>query len=105
MTISGPAPSVYENVPLQGNLLKYAKSPGLLGSPHQIPSVGSSTTSRSRSRAWRHPVFQEAHRFDAFMKLGAIVKEAIEENLDDIKSGRVSSHQAVMKEINAKHNS
>jgi hypothetical protein len=33
------------------------------------------------------------------------LKEAIEESLDDIKSGRVSSHEAVMKEINAKHNS
>jgi len=33
------------------------------------------------------------------------LKEAIQENLDDRKSGRVSSHDAVMKEINAKHNS
>jgi len=32
------------------------------------------------------------------------LKEAIEESLDDIKSGRVSSHEAVMKEIKAKHN-
>jgi hypothetical protein len=29
------------------------------------------------------------------------LKEVIRENLDDIKSGRVSSHQAVMNEINA----
>ena len=33
------------------------------------------------------------------------LKDAIQESLDDIKSGRVSSHEAVMKEINAKHNS
>ncbi len=33
------------------------------------------------------------------------LKEAIEESLDDIKSGRVSSHEAVMKEIKEKHNS
>jgi hypothetical protein len=32
------------------------------------------------------------------------LKEAIEESLDDIKSGRVSSHEAVMKEIKEKHN-
>ena len=33
------------------------------------------------------------------------LKEAIQESLEDIKSGRVSSHDAVMKEINLKHNS
>ena len=31
------------------------------------------------------------------------LKQAIQENLDDIKSGRVSSHAAVMKEIKEKH--
>ena len=31
------------------------------------------------------------------------LKEAIEESLDDIKSGRVSSHEAVMKEIKEKY--
>jgi predicted transcriptional regulator len=29
------------------------------------------------------------------------LKEAIQENLEDIKSGRVSSHEAVMNEIRA----
>jgi hypothetical protein len=32
------------------------------------------------------------------------LKEAIRENLDDIKSGRVSSHEAVMKEIKETYN-
>lgn len=31
------------------------------------------------------------------------LRDAIEENLDDIKTGRVSSHEAVMKEIKAKY--
>ena len=31
------------------------------------------------------------------------LKHAITENLDDIKSGRVSSHDAVMKEIKEKY--
>jgi len=33
------------------------------------------------------------------------LKEAIQEGLADVKSGRVSSHASVMKEIKAKHNS
>lgn len=33
------------------------------------------------------------------------LKEAIQEGLADVKSGRVSSHNSVMKEIKAKHNS
>jgi len=33
------------------------------------------------------------------------LKEAIQEGLADVKSGRVSSHESVMKEIKAKHNS
>jgi hypothetical protein len=32
------------------------------------------------------------------------LKEAIQENLDDIRNGRVSSHDAVMKEIKEKYN-
>ena len=32
------------------------------------------------------------------------LKEAIQENLDDIKNGRVSAHNAVMKEIKEKYN-
>ncbi|MFI5136764.1 MAG: hypothetical protein ACHQIM_02985 [Sphingobacteriales bacterium] len=33
------------------------------------------------------------------------LKAAIQEGLADVKSGRVSSHESVMKEIKAKHNS
>ena len=33
------------------------------------------------------------------------LKEAIQEGLADVKSGRVSSHDSVMKEIKAKHHS
>jgi predicted transcriptional regulator len=33
------------------------------------------------------------------------LKAAIQEGLADVKSGRVSSHDSVMKEINAMHNS
>jgi hypothetical protein len=41
VTVSGP--SLYENAPLQGSLLVYAKSPGSRGIwPRQILSVGSS---------------------------------------------------------------
>jgi hypothetical protein len=32
------------------------------------------------------------------------LKQAIREGLEDVKQGRVSSHNAIMKEINAKHN-
>ena len=32
------------------------------------------------------------------------LKDAIKEGLDDIKNGRVSSHEAVMKEIKEKYN-
>lgn len=33
------------------------------------------------------------------------LKQAIHEGLEDVKQGRVSSHEAVMKEIKAKYNS
>ena len=33
------------------------------------------------------------------------LKHAIQENLDDIKNGRVSSHESIMKEIKATYNS
>ena len=33
------------------------------------------------------------------------LKTAIQENLDDIKNGRVSSHESIMKEIKATYNS
>ena len=33
------------------------------------------------------------------------LKQAIHEGLEDVKKGRVSSHEAVMKEIKAKYNS
>jgi predicted transcriptional regulator len=32
------------------------------------------------------------------------LKNAIQENLDDIKNGRVSSHESIMKEIKATYN-
>jgi len=32
------------------------------------------------------------------------LKAAIQENLDDIKNGRVSAHQSIMKEIKATYN-